>query len=173
MMHNYLRTYSCISVERICTASACIMCRNLEISFATHQLLWTFVYESEATRLAESAAALLPVMRDGLQHALQQENHRTTKFSTNCAAANYLQLVGQMCVSHEMYVEKSLRAGILPLAAIALTIDINRFYWEVRRASEYVLCVLQASSGKHVRDVRKEIGIKEGLQKMLSGMLLL
>ena len=136
----------------------------MEISLEAHKLLWMFVHESEASRLAESAAALLPVMRDGLQHALQQENHRTRKYSTSWAAENYLELVGQMCVWDSMYVKNSLRAGILPLAAIALASDHIRLYCEVHRASEYLLCVLQASSGKYVADVRKEGAIKEGVQ---------
>ena len=136
----------------------------MEISFETHLLLWKFMSENEATRLAESAAALLPVMRDGLQHALQQENHRTTKYTTNMGADNYLKLVGQMCVSDSMYVEKSLRAGILPLAAIALTSDPNRFYGDVLHASKYVLRVLLAISCKRLADIRKEGAIKKGVQ---------
>ena len=92
-----------------CTASACIVCRNMEISFETHKLLWKFVYESEASRLAASAATLLPVMREGLQLALQQENHRTTKYTTIWAAENYLQLVGQMCVAQHVCGEVVLR----------------------------------------------------------------
>ena len=136
----------------------------MEISFTTHKLLWKFVHESEASRLAESAAALLAAVRDGLQHALEQENHRTTKYATNWAAAHYLELVEKMCVSDSMNVKKSLFAGILPLAAIALTSDPNRFYREVLHASEYVLCVLQSSSGKYVAEVRKERAIKKGVQ---------
>ena len=133
------------------------------MAITAHQVLLQAVVEKEAAHVASKATSLVATIKDALEHALEQSNHFTTKFTTNMGADNYLQLLGQLVAAHPMNARESVRAGVLPLAARALRSDPNRFYMEVRRAAEYVQYVLQASAGRHVNDVREVAGMKEGV----------
>ena len=128
-----------------------------------HHVLFLAVTEKEATHVASKSISLMPAIRDGLEHAFQQDDHLTTKFSLNRPANSYLKLLKQIVAVHPQGVEVSVRAGMLPLAARALHSDPNEFYSEVHYAAKYVQQVLQASAGKHVNDVRKVGLVKEGV----------
>ena len=126
-------------------------------------MLLQAVVEKDAAHVASEARSLTPAIRDALEHALKQDDHLTTKFTTNMAAENYLLLLCQLVAAHPINADNSVRAGVLPVAARALRSDPNRFYIDVCRAAEYVQNVLQASAGKHVNDVRQVAAIKEGV----------
>ena len=121
------------------------------------------VTEEEAAQLASNAPHLIDGIRKGLEHAFAQQNHRTTKFSTNMPAENYILLLGQLVAAHPQNAELSIQKGLLPLAARSLHSDPDRFYWELRVAAEYVHLVLQAKAGKYVAVVRNVEQIKDGV----------
>ena len=143
------------------------LCRNVELAIDAHQVLLQAVVEKEAAHVASKATSIITAIKGALDEALQQANHRTTKFTTDMAAGTLLLLLGQLVAANPINADDSVRAGVLPLAARALRSDPNRFYWEVRRAAEYVQYVLQAHAGKHVNDVREVAGMKEGVLPIL------
>ena len=98
---------------------------------------------------------MVPSIFDGLQHALAQPDHRTTKFSSSYISCNYLRLLTQLSASSEICADKLVEKKIFPILDTALQSDPNKFYFDVFRAADCLWHILQASENKHAEAVRQ------------------